>query len=114
MQRRTIDKKQLELKMEISSSLNTITVKGNIKALSHYEAIKREIENIVNNTPDTATIKILILESISITSSIIGYLCKLVDEGLHLEIHVQNEGLHNLLDDLNLVPLLNVKKLSMH
>jgi len=98
--------------MEISSSFNTITVKGNIKAVSHYEEIKREIEKIISNTPDTTNIKILILESISITSSIIGYLCKLVDEGIHLEMHVQNDRLHELLDDLNLIPLLNVKRLS--
>ncbi|MEN4045289.1 MULTISPECIES: hypothetical protein [Sulfurimonas] len=100
--------------MEISSSLNTITVKGNIKAISHYEEIKNEIEKMIDNSPDIKYIKILILESISITSSIIGYLCKLVDDGINLEVHIQNEGLHELLDDLNLVPLLNVKKLSAH
>ncbi|WP_457749584.1 hypothetical protein [Sulfurimonas sp.] len=93
--------------MEISSSSNIVTIKGNIKSLTHYEELKREIDNIITNS---SNVKIKILESISITSSIIGYLCKLVDEGVDVELHVHNEGLKNLLDDLNLISLLNVRK----
>jgi len=94
--------------MEISSSSNIITIKGNIKALSHYNAIKEEIDNIIN---DFSHVKIQILESISITSSIIGYLCNITKQGVNIEMHVQDEGLIDLLDDLNLVSLFNVRKI---
>ncbi len=93
--------------MEISSSSNIVTITGNIKALSHYETIKREIDTIIENS---SSVKIKILESISITSSTIGYLCKLVDKGVNIELHVKNDGLIHLLDDLNLISLLNIKK----
>lgn len=97
--------------MEISSSSNIVTIKGNIKAMSHYEEIKKEIEDIIHNSSENAKhVKIQILESISITSSVIGYLCKLVDEGVNIELHVKDEGLKNLLDDLNLISLLNIRQ----
>ena len=98
--------------MEVASSHNTVTINGNIKSVSHYHEIKTEIENILDKFSDTKTIKIHLLDSIAITSSVIGFFCKLVNiDGVSLHLHVNDESLYDLLDDLNMVTLLNVQKI---
>ena len=95
--------------MEIKSSNNHLTITGNIKSVAHYHKISQEIDSIVKDTKD---VNIHILDSISITSSVIGYLCKLVQTmNVSLSLHVKDDGLHALLDDLNLITLLNVQKM---
>jgi hypothetical protein len=52
-----------------------------------------------------------IKDSISITSSIIGYFTKLVQkEGVDLSIKVGDQSLMELFEDLNLVSLFKVRK----
>jgi len=97
--------------MEVSSSSNIITIKGNIKAISHFSVIKQEIDTILKSFSDIKHVKINILESISITSTVIEHLCKLVHDDIHIELFVKNKGLRMLLDDLNLTNLLNVQKI---
>jgi hypothetical protein len=95
--------------MEIKSSGDNLHIFGNIKSISHYHAISKELDNLLINTTN---IKIHIMDSISITSSVIGYLCKLVTTTKSsLSLFVKDEGLHELLEDLNLIKLLNVKKI---
>jgi anti-anti-sigma regulatory factor len=94
--------------MEISSTGNVVTIKGNIKTVSDYQEIKSVIDamvgthrNIVINIPD----------SISITSSVIGYLTKLVQkDNVDLSIKVGDADLMELFEDLGLVSLFKVKK----
>ena len=68
----------------------------------------------ISVTSNIATHKSIIIEikdSISITSSIIGYFTKLVQkEGIDLSIKVGDESLMELFDDLNLVSLFKVRK----
>jgi hypothetical protein len=97
--------------MELQASQNNIMIHGNIKNVEHYQSIVNAIENILESTGDE--IKIHILDSISITSSVIGYLCKLIKtNNISLSIYVADENLHNLLDELNLTALLNVQKID--
>jgi hypothetical protein len=94
--------------MELSVSGNMVTIKGNIKTVSDYQEIKGNLDAITSNTK-SMTIKIL--DSISITSSVIGYLNKLVlKDGVSLSIEVGNQQLKELFDDLNLTALFKVRK----
>ena len=94
--------------MEITSASNTIKITGNIKSVSDYQEIKRVLDSLVNTHK---SIIIEIKDSISITSSIIGYFTKLVQkEGIDLSIKVGDESLMELFDDLNLVSLFKVRK----
>jgi len=98
--------------MEISSSHDRVTINGNIKSVSHYQEIKTEIENVLEKLPDIKSIKIYLVDSIIITSSVIGFFCKLVNiDNVTIHLHVHDEGLYDLLDDLNIVTLLNVQKI---
>jgi len=93
--------------MTISSKQNIITISGNIKSVAHYHAIMEEIDKIKQ---EFNLIKIYLLDSISIISSVIGYLCKLVNLGHEIELYVTNTELHDLLNDLNLLQTLKVRK----
>ena len=95
--------------MEVSSSRNIVTISGNIKSVSHAQFLENEINQIVK---DFKEIKIHILDSISITSSVIGYLCKLASLGHSIELHVTDKELYNLLDDLSLTQLLKVQHIA--
>ena len=94
--------------MEISTSSNTVTIVGNIKSISDFQDIKNTLDSLksANNM-----IIITIENSISITSSVIGYLNKIVlKDGVSLQLKIGNEQLLNLLDDLNLTKILKASK----
>ncbi len=94
--------------MNISTHVNTVTIEGNIKSINDYQEIKNVMEEVVKSNN---SVIINIKDSISIISSVIGYLNKLVlKDKIDLHINVGNEGLMELFDDLNLSSLFNVKK----
>ena len=94
--------------MDISIASNVITITGNIKSVSDYQMIKKSVDSfVVNNRSVVIDIK----DSISITSSIIGYFTKLVQkDGINLSIKVGNNNLMELFEDLNLVTLFKARK----
>jgi hypothetical protein len=94
--------------MEITASSNTIKITGNIKSVSDYQKIKSTVDSVIATH---GTIILDIRDSISITSSIIGYLNKLVlKDKIALSMRVGNGQLLELLEDLNLIELLGVRK----
>ena len=94
--------------MDISSSANTITITGNIKSVNDFQSIKSTIDSIKDST---STITIDIRDSISITSSVIGYLNKLVlKDSIDLNMKVGNKQLMLLLEDLNLTGTFKAKR----
>jgi len=94
--------------MDISTSSNVVKITGNIKSVSDYQKIKETVDSL---TQTHKSILLEIKDSISITSSLIGYFTKLVQkEGIDLTIKVGDESLLELFDDLNLVSLFRVKK----
>jgi hypothetical protein len=94
--------------MDISTASNVVTLRGNIKSVNDYQSIKSTIDPMLEREQ---TIVIAIKDSISITSSIIGYFTKLVQkEGIDLKIEVGDPSLMELFDDLNLVTLFKVRK----
>ena len=94
--------------MVIISNSNTITITGNIKKISDFQDIKNKIEPIIQKSQN---LTINIQDSISLTSTVIGYLNKLVlKDGINVQITVGDIGLYELLEDLNLISTFKVKK----
>jgi hypothetical protein len=94
--------------MNISSTSNIVTIEGNIKTVSDYQGIKATIDSVASQY---ANITINVLDSISITSSVIGYLNKLVlKDKINISMNIGNEQLIELFDDLNLISIFKVKK----
>lgn len=87
--------------MEIKSLAGSVTITGNIKTIADFQSIKQTVDGVV---AAHKLIVINIVDSLSITSSVIGYLNKLVlKDKVDVRLNVGNEELFNLLDDLNLV-----------
>lgn len=96
--------------MDISVSSNVITITGNIKSVSDYQELKAVLDAMVDTHK---SIVVNIKDSLSITSSVIGYLNKLVlKDGIDLSMNVGNGQLMELLVDLNLDSLFKAKKLN--
>ncbi|WP_457749307.1 hypothetical protein [Sulfurimonas sp.] len=94
--------------MNIAASSNRVTINGNIKSIQDYQNIKEVIDEIVKTNKH---IILNITDSISITSSVIGYFNKLVlKDNVDLQINVGDAQLMNLFEDLNLISLFKVKK----
>ncbi len=94
--------------MEILENSNSITITGNIKSVHDFQMIKSSVTSILQSRKD---ITINIKDSLSITSSVIGYFTKLVlKDKVVIHLNIGNSELIKLLDDLNLSTLLNVKK----
>lgn len=94
--------------MEIETSLNTIKIIGNIKSISDFQHIKESVDDLILQHKH---ININIVDSLSITSSVIGYLNKLVlKDNIDIQMHVGNEQLLHLLDDLNLISTFKAKR----
>jgi len=94
--------------MNISIASNVVTITGNIKSVSDYQQIKETLDSLAQTQN---SIVLEIKDSISITSSLIGYFTKLVQkDGIDLSIKVGDESLMELLEDLNLISLFKVRK----
>ncbi len=94
--------------MEITTSSDTATITGNIKSVSDFQNIKSSIDTLKT---DNSSIIINIEDSISITSSVIGYFNKLVlKDKTQMQMKVGNPQLMSLLQDLNLIKVFNVKQ----
>jgi len=94
--------------MEISVLSNVVTIKGNIKTVGDYQEIKKAVDAVVINNKNVV---IKILDSISMTSSVIGYFNKLIlKDGIAISMVVADKQLIELLDDLNLTKMFQVKK----
>ena len=94
--------------MEITSSTNTIKITGNIKSISNFAEIKNLVDSVVTQHKN---ITINIIDSLSITSSVIGYFNKLIlKDNINIEMRVGNDQLMLLLTDLNLASTFKARK----
>jgi len=94
--------------VELNISSNVVTIRGNIKTVRDYQDIKNAVDSIASNSK---TVVLKIIDSISVTSSVIGYLNKLVlKDGVDLSIYVGDPQLLELFDDLNLTSMFKVRK----
>jgi hypothetical protein len=94
--------------MEISINSGVVTIKGNIKSVSDYQTIKTELDKVVTSG---GSLTLRIPESISITSSVIGYFNKLVQKDkVNMSMQIGNQQLMELLEELNLDGLFKAQK----
>jgi hypothetical protein len=95
--------------MDISVSSNTVTITGNIKTVNDFQNIKTNIDTVVSSHK---SIVVNLVDSLSITSSVIGYFNKLVlKDKIDLTLGVGNEQLIELLEDLSLKSLFKARKI---
>jgi hypothetical protein len=100
----------LQIKTVKTATGHRVNIKEVIKTIEDSGSFKKELTDIVSSDPHS-TVEVHILDSYIITSSIIGTLMKLIQkDGAKISIHTYNADLFELLDKLNLVQLLNVKK----
>ncbi|HIC10369.1 MAG TPA: hypothetical protein EYO61_03300 [Campylobacterales bacterium] len=96
--------------MQITRDENVITIHGNIKSVSDYTEIQGHLQAAIANGNTSITIKIV--DSISITSSVIGIFLKVIKkDGVNLTVLVGNKHLYDLLNELNLLAVFNVRQL---
>ncbi len=95
--------------MEISASSNTLTIKGNIKTVSNFQDIKTNLDSL---TREHKNITIILADSLSLTSSAIGYFNKLVlKDKIRMNMKIGNAKLFDLLSELNLTTVFNASRI---
>jgi len=88
----------------------TIIIEENIKSLSDNDLIKIAIEDAWNANSDKP-IEIHIKDSFIVTSSVIGFLIKFIKKDkIPITIYIVNDELYEMMDDMNLIQALNIKK----
>lgn len=96
--------------MKVRKEGNSVVIEGNIKTIGDFQAIKHILDEMIL---DVSAINIILLDSISITSSVIGYLTKLVHKDkVNISLSIENKELVSLMDDLGLSELLHVRSLK--
>jgi len=94
--------------MDVTCQGTVVTIVGNIKSIADFQTIKKNVDDVV---AQNKRVDFIIADSISMTSSVIGYLTKLVyQDKVSMSMKIGDERLHQLLDDLNVTSLFGVKK----
>ncbi len=94
--------------MQLEVKDNRVKISGNMKSVMDYKELKTLLDSLCQ---EYKTVTLDVVNSISITSSIIGYLNKLVlKDKITLNMNIGNELLFELLDELSLLELFHVKK----
>ena len=94
--------------MHIERNRNEVLITGNIKSIEDSLLIKDTINGVLEQ--GVRNIHIKIMDSFSMTSTVIGFLMKLVNhDKIPLSISVCDNRLHDLLEELNLLQIFNVR-----
>lgn len=94
--------------MEITTASNVITITGNVKSVSDFQKLKGGVDGVVSQNRN---IVVNIKDSLSITSSVIGYFNKLVlKDKIDIQMNIGNAQLLELLDELGLVSVFKARK----
>jgi len=84
-----------------------IEIEGLIKSINDAELVKDAISKQLTNN----SIKLRVIDSFAIPSSILGYLIKLKAEEVRISMEVGDDGIYELLSDLNLIDEFDVHKI---
>jgi Flp pilus assembly secretin CpaC len=97
--------------MVIEHKNNNIIITGNIKTLEESQQINESISDLVAH--GSRHIHLTINDSFSMTSTVIGFLMKVVHhDKVQLSISVVDSRLHTLLDELSLIEIFKVSIVS--
>jgi len=96
--------------MQIHIQDNRLVITGNVKSIQDSEEIKRALQDIAK---DHISIELILLDSISLTSSVIGFLVKLAQKDRkNILLKVADNQLYDLLQDLNLYTIFPIEKIQ--
>ncbi|MCM0082617.1 hypothetical protein L4X63_13535 [Geomonas sp. Red32] len=96
------------MRIEISGN-RELTIYGNIKSVEDYLAIRDAVNGIVAG--GAGDILLRIPESFSMPSSVIGFLLQAVNQKrCKIAMLVGDNNLYELLDEMNLLPVLHATK----
>jgi hypothetical protein len=93
--------------MEIIKTNNVVEVEGIIKTMNDAN----KLNEVLNEFKEGSLVVIKIKDSFAMPSAVIGNLLKKVEEGVNIKLEVKSDILYEVLNDLNLVNKLNVKKI---
>ena len=94
--------------MELKTDGMKLIIKDNIKSVEHFQQIKEALDSISSTH---TSVLLQIPDSLSMTSSVIGYLMKLIHkENIRISMEIGDDRLINLLADLGLDKEFNVRK----
>ena len=94
--------------MDIEQVNNEIVITGNIKSIEDSIQIKETISAVLRQ--GSANVFLRIKDSFSMTSTVIGFLMKLVNyDKVQLSLVVGDNRLYVLLEELNLLRIFNVR-----
>lgn len=100
----------MEINLKDTPSSKEIVINGNIKSVRDTDEIKASIEKSWD-PHDVKPINIRIDNSFIITSSVIGFLIKFIKKDkMPIALYVKNNELYEMLDDMNLIDALNVRR----
>jgi len=86
-----------------------VRISGNIKSINDYQQIKNAFDSL---TSKEKQIRMDIVDSISMTSSVIGYFNKLVlKDDVTINMGIGSDLLMELIEDLNLKTLFQAHKI---
>jgi len=86
-----------------------VRISGNIKSINDYQQIKNAFDSL---TSKEKQIRMDIVDSISMTSSVIGYFNKLVlKDDVTINMGIGSDLLMELIEDLNLKALFQAHKI---
>ncbi|MBB5020853.1 hypothetical protein [Desulfurispira natronophila] len=96
--------------MRIDVDDSEVTIYGAIKTISDHESIKNVLDDVVQTHKH---ITIIVPESPTIISSVIGYLIKLIFmKKIQITVKVGNDSLYQMMHELELIKVLNVSKMD--
>jgi hypothetical protein len=92
--------------MKLETRGNGIDVYEVIKTIADSQNLISTIDSI----KDAGSVTIRVHDSFTLPSSVIGYLLKLNDSGTSIHLEVKDDVLYELLSDLSLTQVFNVRK----
>jgi hypothetical protein len=98
---------------KVRSESVDVVVTGTIKTVSDTQAIKDAVLKAHTSHIDVP-IRLLLQDSFIITSSLIGFLIKVIKmDHYALIVEVGSLELYEMLEDMNLIEIMNVRKASV-
>ncbi|WP_022851849.1 hypothetical protein [Limisalsivibrio acetivorans] len=87
---------------------NELVIEGGIKSIDDYLEIKSALQYMVDNGIECIEMKIV--DSMSITSSLIGFMLKVINvDRVEMHVYVGTKRLEELLSELDLSKVFNVR-----
>jgi len=100
----------MDLVIKVHHEHVDVSITGTIKTIANAQTIKEAIRTTHEQHPDTI-INLIIKDSFIITSSVIGSVIKSIKmDKMALHVNVGCEELYVMLEDMNLIDMMNVRK----